>query len=134
MAADLSIEERYIQHQRGLFVSKHVSAAYVPAVMSAAVPRGPYQVRAPERPDQSLHVVVQSLQKQVNELQTLVRSLQHQAPSEMPTEPLAKTTSPPLATVARTPSEEELLRRHRERRAPRAPRAPESKPREELRK
>lgn len=127
MAADLSIEERYIQHQRGLFVPKHVPVAYVPAVMTAAaMPRGPYQVRAPERPDQSLHVVVQSLQKQVNELQTLVRSLQHQVPDSgsVPTEPLAKSKAP-LAAVARTPSEEELLRRHREHRAP------ESKPWEE---
>lgn len=126
MAVDLSIEERYIQHQRGLFIPKHVPVAYVPTVMSAAAaPRVPCQVRAPERPDQSLHVVVQSLQKQVNELQTLVRSLQHQVPpSEVPTEPVA-----PKPTVARTPSEEELLRLHRERRA-----HPESKPREELRK
>eukprot|EP00438_Fugacium_kawagutii_P025680 Skav217772 [mRNA] locus=scaffold5469:47321:59710:+ [translate_table: standard] len=124
MAVDLSIEaDRYIQHQRGLFVPRTVPVAYVAQTCQVAqmtcppnaASRVPYQVRGhAERPDQNLQMVVQSLQKQVNDLQTLVRSLQHQVPviSGPPTEPVA-----PAPTVARTPSEEELLKLHRERRA-----------------
>lgn len=118
MALELSIEERYIQHQRGLFVPRNVPVAYVNSAPNCAT-RVPYQVcPVKERPEQSLHVVVQNLQKQVNELQTLVRSLQHQVPtvpaSTPPSEPVAPVA--PSTSLARTPSEEELLRLHRQRR------------------
>ena len=70
MAVEFSIEDRYVQHQRGLFVTvPRPSVGYV----SCAWP--PH--RAPG--DQNLHVVVDKLQKQVNDLQLLVRSLQSQA-------------------------------------------------------
>jgi len=119
MAVELSIEERYIQHQRGLFVPRNVPVAYVNSAPNCTT-RVPYQVcPVKERQEQSLHVVVQNLQKQVNELQTLVRSLQHQVPtvpaSTPSSEPVAPAPSGPTS-LARTPSEEELLRLHRQRR------------------
>ncbi|CAK9051715.1 unnamed protein product [Durusdinium trenchii] len=114
MATDLSIEERYIQHQRGLFVGVPRPAApvsYVNCVRSP--PPQHYQAtRAPERPDQNLHSAVQNLQKQVNELQHLFHSLAQQVSRSTPTEPIM--THQP--EVARTPSEEALLRLHRQRR------------------
>ncbi|CAE7407545.1 RFXANK [Symbiodinium natans] len=134
MVPDFSAEDRYVRHQRGLFVTVLPRALTTTAVSPQPLAHGKMLLPAPApqvvphaQPAQlqdvqrDLHSVVRSLQRQVDELQDMVRSLQQPSTSEAVDRPSATVheASPSTAApiMARTPSEEALLQMYRQRRA-----------------
>jgi len=147
IAPDFTAEERYVRHQRGLFVamlprtltaSSAVSVGGAqPLVQGKALLQAPapQAVLHPQQPAQlqdvqrDLHSVVRSLQRQVDELQDMVRSLQQPA-SEAERSSTQASPSTNSLMVARTPSEEALLQMYRQRRSEESPEVP-SRPRQQ---